>query len=103
MAETVKVANKSEIGPGSAKAVEASGRRIAVFNVDGNYYAIDDTCTHRGGPLSMGMVQGTRVICPWHGANFDLITGNVLAPPAPTDVASYRVQIDGDEIKVEIP
>ena len=103
MGELLRVAGKSDINPGTAKCVEAGGRRLAVFNVDGSYYAIDDSCTHRGGPLSEGAVQGTTVTCPWHGASFDIATGNRLSPPAPMNIGSYRVQIDGDDIKVELP
>lgn len=103
MAEMVRVAAKTEIESGKGKCVEASGRRIAVFNVDGSFYALDDTCTHRGGPLSEGILQGTKVICPWHGASFDLTSGQNLTPPAPASVTSYRVQVEGDDVKVEIP
>ena len=62
----------------------------SLFNVEGTYHAIGDTCTHRGGPLSEGDVQGTRVTCPWHGADFDLKTGAVLGPPAQKGVPSYN-------------
>ena len=79
------------------------GRRIALFNIGGTYYAIDDTCTHRGGPLSEGEVEGTTVTCPWHGASYDVTTGKVLGPPAPAGVARYNVQVDGSDIKVEVP
>ena len=63
---------------------------------------VGDTCTHRGGPLSEGDVQGTRVTCPWHGADFDLKTGAVLRPPAQKGVPSYKVVVEGDDIKVEV-
>jgi nitrite reductase/ring-hydroxylating ferredoxin subunit len=65
-------------------------------------YAIGDTCTHRGGPLSEGDVQGARVTCPWHGADFDLKTGAALGPPARKGVPSYKVVVEGDDIKVEV-
>src|SRR6266705_1564419 len=99
MAEFVKVAKTSDIAPGEARAVEAGGKRIALFNVDGTFYAIDDTCTHRGGPLSE---VGTEVTCPWHGAVFDVTTGGVLGAPAPQDVARYPVRIEGGDIEVEL-
>jgi nitrite reductase/ring-hydroxylating ferredoxin subunit len=76
--------------------------KVALFNVEGTYYAIGDTCTHRGGPLSEGDVQGTKVTCPWHGAHFDLKTGAVLGPPAQKGVPSYKVTVEGDDIKVEV-
>jgi nitrite reductase/ring-hydroxylating ferredoxin subunit len=102
MAEFVKVAKIGEIAPGEARAVEAEGKKIALFNVDGTYHAIDDTCTHRGGPLSKGMVAGKEVTCPLHGAVFDVTTGSVLGLPAPRRVASYAVRIEGDDIEIEL-
>ena len=102
MSQFVKVAKTDEVALGEGKVVEAGGKRIAIFNIDGTFYAIDDTCTHRGGPLSEGMVAGTEVTCPWHGAVFDVTSGSVLGAPAPRDVASYAVRIDGEEIQVEI-
>jgi nitrite reductase/ring-hydroxylating ferredoxin subunit len=102
MSEFVKVAKTGEVAPGEGKAVEVGGKRIAIFNIDGMFYAIDDTCTHRGGPLSDGMLVGTEVTCPWHGAIFDIRSGSVLGPPAPRNVGLYSVRIDGEEIEVEI-
>lgn len=103
MGELIKVAETKEVPPGTGKAVEAGGRKIALFNSGGTYYAIDDTCTHRGGPLSDGAVEGTVVTCPWHGATFDITTGSVLGPPAAGGVARYNVQVDGTDILVELP
>ena len=102
MAEFVKVAKTGEIAPGEARAVEAGGKKIALFNVNGTFYAIDDTCTHRGGPLSEGMLMGEEVTCPWHGAIFDVTSGTALGAPAPRDVAHYPVRIEGDDIEVEL-
>ncbi len=103
MGQLIKVAEANDVPPGTTKAVEADGRRIALFNHDGGYYAIDDVCTHRRGPLSEGEVNGTEVTCPLHGATFDIATGSVLGPPASEAVASYKVQVDGNDIKVELP
>ncbi len=103
MGRLIKVAEATDIPPGTAKAVEADGHKIALFNSGGGYYAIDDVCTHRGGTLSEGEVKDTVVTCPWHGATYDITTGNVLGPPAPEGVVSYRVQVDGNDIKVELP
>ncbi len=103
MGQLIKVAETNEVPPGTARAVDLEGRPVALFNIDGTYYAIDDACTHRGGPLSEGEVEGTVVTCPLHGATYDITTGNVLGPPAPEGVASYRVQVDGNDIKVELP
>ena len=102
MGEFVKVATVGQIAPGEGKAVEAGGKTIALFNIDGTFYAIDDTCTHRGGPLSEGMVEGTEVTCPWHGAVFDITSGVVLGSPAPRDVARYPIRINGEDIEVEV-
>lgn len=102
MAELVTVAKTSELGPGQAKAVQVKDRTVALFNVGGTYYAIDDTCTHAGGPLSEGSVGGTAVTCPWHGAQFDLPSGKALTPPAPEGVTRYPVRVEGDDIKLEI-
>ena len=102
MSEFVKMAQTGEIAPGESKVVEAGGRRIAIFNIDGTFFAIDDTCTHRGGPLSEGMVVGIEVTCPWHGAVFDVTSGSVLGPPAPRDVASYAVRVEGENLEVAI-
>src|SRR3989441_2192773 len=102
MAEFFRVARAGEIASGEGKAVEAGGKKIAIFNVDGTLFAIDDTCTHRGGPLSEGMLVGREVTCPWRGAVFDVTSGGVLGPPAPKDVASYVVRIQGEEIEIEI-
>ena len=102
MAGFVNAAKSDEIAPGQSKMVELNGKKIAIFNVEGAFYAIDDTCTHRSGPLSEGAVSGTTVTCPWHGAQYDLKTGGVLSPPAPQGVASYKVVVEGDDISVEL-
>jgi nitrite reductase/ring-hydroxylating ferredoxin subunit len=97
-----KVATVDEIAPGTARLVIADSRRLALFNVGGKFYAIDDTCTHRGGPLSEGDLVGTEVTCPWHGARFDVTTGNNLSPPAPKPVQAYQVQVVGNEVQVDV-
>jgi nitrite reductase (NADH) small subunit len=102
MAKLLKIAKTKDVPLGQAAAFTIEGQKIALFNVEGTYHAIGDTCTHRGGPLSEGDVQGTRVTCPWHGADFDLKTGAVLGPPAQKGVPSYKVVVEGDDIKVEV-
>lgn len=102
MAGFVKVAKADEIAPGQGKMVEVNGKKIALFNVEGAFYAIDDTCTHRGGPLSDGVVDGKEVTCPWHGAKFDVTTGKVLGPPAAAGVARFGVRVEGNDVEVEI-
>lgn len=101
MAGFVKVAQRDEIAPGQGKMIEVGGKKIALFNVEGAFYAIDDTCTHRGGPLSEGSLEGTEVTCPWHGAIYDVSTGEVVSPPAPKGVARYNVRVEGTDIEVE--
>ena len=103
MGQLVKVAETDEVPPGMAKAVDLEGHPVALFNIDGTYYVIDDACTHRGAPLSEGMVEGTTVTCPLHGATYDVTTGHVLGPPASEAVAHYNVQVEGNDIKVETP
>jgi nitrite reductase/ring-hydroxylating ferredoxin subunit len=98
-----KVATTEEVPTGTAKPVAVNGRKMALFNVEGTYYAIDDMCTHRGAPLSEGECIGTEVCCPWHGARFDLTTGMHLSPPAPKGVTAYMVQVVGNEIQVDVP
>ena len=102
MTKLIKIATVSDVPPGEGAAFTVEGQRIALFNVDGAYYAIGDSCTHRGGPLSEGDVQGTKVTCPWHGAAFDLKTGAALGLPAQKGVPSYRVVIEGGDVKIEM-
>jgi len=102
MADFVRVAKTAEIVPGQGKMIEVGGKKIALFNVEGSFHAIDDTCTHRGGPLSEGVLDGKQVTCPWHGATYDVTTGDALGPPAPKGVARYNVRVEGSSIEVEI-
>jgi 3-phenylpropionate/trans-cinnamate dioxygenase ferredoxin component len=102
MAKFLKIAETKDVPPGQAAAFTIEGQKIALFNVGGIYYAIGDTCTHLGGPLSEGDVESTKVTCPWHGAEFDLKTGTVLGPPAQKGVPSYKVVVEGGDIKVEV-
>ncbi|MDQ1390844.1 MAG: nitrite reductase small subunit [Acidobacteriaceae bacterium] len=102
MPEFVKVARTEEVAPGRAKLVEAGGKEIALFNVGGVFHAIDNSCTHVGGPLCEGEIDGTEVTCPWHGAIFDVTTGAALGPPAGAAVARYNVRTEGPDIEIEI-
>jgi 3-phenylpropionate/trans-cinnamate dioxygenase ferredoxin subunit len=96
------VAAVGEIAPGEAKLVEAGGKEIALFNCGGDYYALDNDCTHVGGPLCEGEITGDTVICPWHGSEFSIRTGEVIGPPADEDVNSYKVLIEDERILIEI-
>ena len=102
MPKFVRVATTSEIADQSATCVEVEGKRVAIFNLGGEFYAIDDTCTHRGGPLSEGSVQGEEVECPWHGAHFNIKSGEVTGPPAADGVTNYTVRVIGDAIEIEV-
>ena len=102
MGELIKVATLSDVPPGTCRQVDAVGRAVAVFNVGGTIYAIGGTCTHRGGPLGEGELDETVVTCPWHGAQFDVTTGQVVGPPAEQSVPAYKVVVDGEDITVDV-
>jgi nitrite reductase (NADH) small subunit len=101
MAEFVRVAALSELAAGTCKPVEAGGKTIALFNVDGNIYALDNTCLHRGGPLGEGMLNGEVVTCPWHMWEYNVRTGEKINSPS-IRVTAYPVHVDGDDIKVAV-
>lgn len=96
----VPVARLSDIPRGEAKVVEVSGKRIAICNVDGNIYAIDDVCTHDNGPLGDGQLFGHAIECPRHGARFDVRTGKVLCLPAMLPVKTYEVKVENGEVSI---
>jgi nitrite reductase/ring-hydroxylating ferredoxin subunit len=103
MSEFVKVAKVADLKPGQAKAIQVDDScRIALFNVGGNYYALDDFCPHKGAPLVSGLVGGKTVSCEWHGATFDLETGTTVAGPGGQGVQSYKVRTVDDDIEVEV-
>jgi nitrite reductase (NADH) small subunit len=101
MTEFVKVASTNHIVPGRCMTVEVSGSRIALFNVAGTLYAMDDTCAHRGGPLGDGSLDGAIVSCPWHGWQYDVSTGVCQTNPG-IRMVCYEVRIDGDDILVAL-
>jgi 3-phenylpropionate/trans-cinnamate dioxygenase ferredoxin subunit len=100
MPRFVSIAKTSEIGPGERDMFEIEGLYIAVFNVDGTYYAIEDICSHDDGPLAEGDLHGYEIECPRHGARFDIRSGKVLSMPAVTDIPWFEVRIAGDEIQI---
>ena len=103
MAQLVKVGTKADFEDlEGGKLVEAGGQKIAIFDLGGNLYAIENTCPHRGGPLSEGILAGEEVICPWHGSRFNVKTGAVTNPPARTGVRSFPVKIEGNDVLVEV-
>jgi nitrite reductase/ring-hydroxylating ferredoxin subunit len=99
MAEFVKVAQVSDVEPGTGMVVTVKDTAIALFNVDGTFYAIDNTCLHRGGPLGEGELEGCVVTCPWHGWQFDVKTGVSETNPA-AKVKTYPVKTEDSAIMV---
>ena len=91
-----------ELKPGGVIAIDVQGTPIAIANVDGAYYAFDDTCTHEQCSLAEGDLAGTTIACMCHGAEFDVRTGEVLAPPAPAPIKVYRVRVNGESLEVEV-
>lgn len=101
MADFKTAAKVTDIPPGTAKPCALNGKSVVVCNVDGTFYAVDDVCTHDGGELGEGYLEGDEIECPRHGARFDVKTGKALTLPAVTPIEVYPVQVEGDEIKVQ--
>jgi Flavodoxin reductases (ferredoxin-NADPH reductases) family 1 len=97
----VKVAKKSDIPPSHMKEYQVDGQSVCVANIDGKYFAINNVCSHEGGPLADGELQGYEVECPWHQSKFDMRTGEVKAPPAVEPQATYEVRIFGEDIMLK--
>jgi 3-phenylpropionate/trans-cinnamate dioxygenase ferredoxin subunit len=100
MSDWVTVARVDELAPGTRRLVDVDGTQIVVFNLDGKYYAIEDVCTHDGGQLTGGEVEGDQIICPRHGARFCIRTGAALTAPAYEPTATFPVRIENGEIQV---
>jgi 3-phenylpropionate/trans-cinnamate dioxygenase ferredoxin subunit len=98
--EYVRVARRADVPPGSITRVEAGGHAIALVNLNGELFAIDDTCSHEEASLSEGGLSGEIVVCPKHGARFNVKTGRVLSLPAVRSVATYAVKVEGDDVLV---
>jgi len=99
MGEFVRVTGTTDVQPGQGIVAEVNGKTLAVFNVDGAFHAIDNTCIHRGGPLGEGDLEGSVVTCPWHGWQYDVTTGACVANPS-AKVERYEVQVEGTDVKV---
>jgi NAD(P)H-dependent nitrite reductase small subunit len=99
MAEFVRVAGAGDVKAGTGITVEANGQAIALFNVDGTFYAIDNTCVHRGGPLGEGELTGDTVACPWHGWEYNVKGGKCSTSPSAC-VKTYEVKVEGQDVKV---
>ena len=102
-ARFVKVGRAGEVPDGRPEVFEVEDRHIAVYRIDGAYHAIEDVCTHDGGPLAEGELDGQEVICPRHGARFDVTTGAATCMPAIAPVESYPVRVEGDDLLVGLP
>lgn len=103
MSDFVSVATISDIAPGTMKTVMVSGNPVALANVDGEFFAVADKCTHEHCSLGTeGVLDGNVIMCGCHGAQFDVTTGKVMALPATTDVASYAVKIENGQVLVKL-
>jgi len=100
MSDWVRVARAGELAPGQWKNVDVDGAQVAVFNLDGRYHAIEDVCTHDGGVLTGGPVEGDCIVCPRHGARFSIRTGAALSAPAYEPTAKLPVRVDQGVVQV---
>ena len=98
----VKVGSVSEVPPGTAKVFEVSDRAIAVCNVAGELYGIDDICTHDEASLEQGALDNFEIECARHGARFDVRTGEVTALPASLPIDTFKVRVEGDDIEIDV-
>jgi glycine betaine catabolism B len=96
----VRVANTKDIQPSQMKEVQVEGQAVCLANVNGKYYAIGNVCTHEGGPLADGTLDGFEVECPWHGSKFDVRTGEVRNPPADQPEPTYQIKMEGTDILI---
>ena len=96
------VAKTADVAPGTAHAVEIGDHRIAICNTGDAFYAIDDVCSHDGGPLDQGRLDGIEIECPRHGARFDVTSGKVLCLPAVRPLKTYPTRVEGDSIAVDV-
>ena len=96
------VAHKSAIAPGTTCSVTVDGVPVLLCNVDGTLYAVEDVCSHDGNPLDGGPLDGTRIMCPRHGAFFDVTTGQALTLPAVSPLPVFPVTVDGDDVSIDV-
>lgn len=98
----VKVAKVSDVPEGSATAIDVGGVAVALFHRPDGWFAIENTCTHRGGPLAEGDIEGHVVTCPWHGGQFDMRNGNLIGPPPARPVRAFGVVVEGEDVALEM-
>ncbi len=102
MSKKIPIAKVGELAPGQYKSIEIEEERIALFNIDGKFYALKDMCTHDGGILTGGALRGYIIECPRHGAQFDVRTGAVIRLPAYVGVQTYPVSVEGNDIFITV-
>lgn len=102
MSDFTPVCKASDVPDSGKLLVEVDDRLVALFRVAGQFYAIDDVCTHDGGPLAEGRLAGFQIECPRHGARFDIRTGRALCMPATKDTAVHEVKVEGDTVFVRV-
>ena len=98
-----RVTTLEDVPSGGCKLAEVNGTRVVLARVGERVYACADTCSHRGGPLSLGKLAGARLTCPWHGWLYDVRTGQCLLPTRGVAIATYSVRIEGGDVWVEVP
>jgi 3-phenylpropionate/trans-cinnamate dioxygenase ferredoxin subunit len=101
VANFLKVGRADEIGPGEKKIYEVDGIEVVIVNLDGEYFCLEDVCTHDGGPLGEGELENGHIICPRHGARFDVRTGDALTLPAFEPAPTYQVKVENGDLYVE--
>ena len=100
--QLVEVARTGELAPGTMTCVEVHGRRLLLANVQGRFYATDDTCTHEDASLSSGVLRGELVRCPLHGSRFNVCTGKALEEPAELDLRTWPVHLEDGRVLIEL-
>lgn len=100
MSDWIEVCSEKALPPGEHLVVDLDGIEVAVFNLDGNYYAIEDRCTHDGAEIASGALEGDAIVCPRHGARFCLKTGKALTPPAYEDLHVFPVRVENGLIQI---
>jgi 3-phenylpropionate/trans-cinnamate dioxygenase ferredoxin subunit len=101
--EYLEIAPASELPNGERLFVEVEGRPIVILNIAGQFFAIDDVCTHDDGPLGDGEIEGFNIVCPRHGGEFDVRTGKAVQLPAVVDIRAYPIRVVTEMIEVGIP
>jgi 3-phenylpropionate/trans-cinnamate dioxygenase ferredoxin subunit len=100
MTQWIDAAREGSLAPGEHLLIEIDGDEVALFHVDGEYFAIQDVCSHDGTEIASGQLEGCEIVCPRHGARFCLKTGKVLAPPAYEDITTYPVRLRAGRIEI---